>query len=154
MCSPDVSSSLNYLLYGNGKIGVDASSKGTQNQLLERQVSFLSKNGFYMAKLSSRLCKVIEIFMQFADITWSCTLYFSSCLSLWGCKLKSGIFIDYCVYEAHVQQFLATEDVINKTAEARGLCQNLIKRLHGSGDVISSLNCWRHITECWQSEAI
>ncbi|KAK1562133.1 hypothetical protein Q3G72_006842 [Acer saccharum] len=75
--SPDVSSSLNYQLYGNGKIGVDASSKGTQNQLLERQ-------------------------------------------------------------KAHVQQFLATEDALNKAAEARGLCQNLIKRLHGSGDVISS----------------
>ncbi|KAK2663181.1 hypothetical protein Ddye_001755 [Dipteronia dyeriana] len=75
--SPDVSSSLNYQLYGNGKIGVDASSKGTQNQLLERQ-------------------------------------------------------------KAHVQQFLATEDALNKAAEARGLCQNLIKRIHGSGDVISS----------------
>ncbi|KAH7554435.1 hypothetical protein JRO89_XS12G0209400 [Xanthoceras sorbifolium] len=75
--SPDVSSSLNYQLYGNGKVGVDASSKGAQNQLLERQ-------------------------------------------------------------KAHVQQFLATEDALNKAAEARDLCQNLIKRLHGSGDVISS----------------
>ncbi|KAL5776726.1 hypothetical protein ACOSP7_009652 [Xanthoceras sorbifolium] len=75
--SPDVSSSLNYQLYGNGKVGVDASSKGAQNQLLERQ-------------------------------------------------------------KAHVQQFLATEDALNKAAEARDLCQNLIKRLHGSVDVISS----------------
>ncbi|KAJ0042915.1 hypothetical protein Pint_18940 [Pistacia integerrima] len=75
--SPDVSSPLNYQLYGNGKIGGDASSRGTQNQLLERQ-------------------------------------------------------------KAHVQQFLATEDAHNKAAEARDLCQKLIKRLHGSGDAISS----------------
>lgn len=40
--------------------------------------------------------------------------------------------------KAHVQQFLATEDALNKAAEARDLCQKLIKRLHGSGDVISS----------------
>lgn len=39
--SPDVSSPLQYQLYGNGTMGVDASSKGTQNQLLERQVIFL-----------------------------------------------------------------------------------------------------------------
>ncbi|EEF36444.1 AUGMIN subunit 5 [Ricinus communis] len=75
--SPDPSSPLNYQLYGNGKIGTDMPSKGTQNQLLERQ-------------------------------------------------------------KAHVQQFLATEDAINKAAEARDTCQKLIKRLHGSGDVVSS----------------
>ncbi|XP_009373767.2 AUGMIN subunit 5 [Pyrus x bretschneideri] len=73
--SPDVSSPLHYQLYGNGKIGVDAPSRGTQ--LLERQ-------------------------------------------------------------KAHVQQFLATEDALNKAAEARGLCQKLIKRLHGDSDVASS----------------
>ncbi|KAM1296915.1 hypothetical protein ACFX2I_023704 [Malus domestica] len=73
--SPDVSSPLHYQLYGNGKIGVDAPSRGTQ--LLERQ-------------------------------------------------------------KAHVQQFLATEDALNKAAEARDLCQKLIKRLHGDSDVISS----------------
>lgn len=73
--SPDVSSPLHYQLYGNGKIGVDAPSRGTQ--LLERQ-------------------------------------------------------------KAHVQQFLATEDALNKAAEARNLCQNLIKRLHGNSDVVSS----------------
>ncbi|KAM1009853.1 hypothetical protein ACFX13_046109 [Malus domestica] len=39
---------------------------------------------------------------------------------------------------AHVQQFLATEDALNKAAEARDLCQKLIKRLHGNSDVISS----------------
>ncbi|XP_050227930.1 AUGMIN subunit 5 [Mercurialis annua] len=75
--SPDASSPLNYQLYGNGKIGTDMPSKGTQNQLLERQ-------------------------------------------------------------KAHVQQFLATEDAINKSTEARDICQKLIKRLHGSGDVLTS----------------
>ncbi|KDP24304.1 hypothetical protein JCGZ_25600 [Jatropha curcas] len=75
--SSDVSSPLNYQLYGYGKIAADVPSKGTQNQLLERQ-------------------------------------------------------------KAHVQQFLATEDAINKAAEARDMCQKLIKRLHGSADVVSS----------------
>ncbi|KAJ9173143.1 hypothetical protein P3X46_016308 [Hevea brasiliensis] len=74
--STDVSSPLNYQLYGNGKIATDVPSRGSQNQLLERQ-------------------------------------------------------------KAHVQQFLATEDAINKAAEARDMCQKLIKRLHGSG-VVSS----------------
>lgn len=40
--------------------------------------------------------------------------------------------------KAHVQQFLATEDANNKAAEAKRLCQTLTKRLHGSGDVVSS----------------
>ncbi|KAJ4833097.1 AUGMIN subunit 5 [Turnera subulata] len=35
--SPDASSPLHYQLYGNGKIGTDLPSRGTQNQLLERQ---------------------------------------------------------------------------------------------------------------------
>lgn len=39
--SPDMSSPLQYQLYNNGKIGIDAPSRGTQNQLLERQVFFL-----------------------------------------------------------------------------------------------------------------
>ncbi|XWS36860.1 hypothetical protein CRYUN_Cryun20dG0121700 [Craigia yunnanensis] len=75
--SPDVSSPLNYQLYGNGKIGMEVPSRGTQNQLLERQ-------------------------------------------------------------KAHVQQFSATEDALNKAAEARELCQKLIKRLQGGGDVVPS----------------
>ncbi|KAI8541767.1 hypothetical protein RHMOL_Rhmol08G0087900 [Rhododendron molle] len=75
--SPDVSSPLQYQLYGNGKIGVDVPSKGSQNQLLERQ-------------------------------------------------------------KAHVQQFVATEDALNKAAEARTTCQKLLRRLHGGGDAISS----------------
>ena len=44
--SPDVSSPLNYQLFGNGNIGMEVPSRGTQNQLLERQVfpSFLLRN--------------------------------------------------------------------------------------------------------------
>lgn len=41
--SPDVTSPLHYQLYGSGKIGGDASSsRGSPNQLLERQVFFVS----------------------------------------------------------------------------------------------------------------
>nr|XP_043606302.1 AUGMIN subunit 5 [Erigeron canadensis] len=72
--SPDVNSPLPFQLYGNGKIGVDMPSKGTQNQLLERQ-------------------------------------------------------------KAHVQQFVATEDELNKAAEARSTCQKLLKRLYGTVDI-------------------
>ena len=43
-----------------------------------------------------------------------------------------------CTQKAHVQQFLATDDARNKAAEARDLCQKLVKRLHGSNDVVSS----------------
>ncbi|KAK4359107.1 hypothetical protein RND71_021336 [Anisodus tanguticus] len=75
--SPDVTSPLHYQLYGNGKIGGDTSSRGSQNQLLERQ-------------------------------------------------------------KAHVQQFMATEDALNKAAEARNMSQQLLKRLQGTGDAISS----------------
>ncbi|XP_010257953.1 PREDICTED: AUGMIN subunit 5 [Nelumbo nucifera] len=39
--------------------------------------------------------------------------------------------------KAHVQQFVATEDSLNKAAEARNLCQKLIKRLQGSNGVVS-----------------
>lgn len=75
--SPDVNSKLQYPFYSNGSIGIDVPSRGTQNQLRERQ-------------------------------------------------------------KAHVQQFLATEDALNKATEARNLSQKLIKSLHESGDVISS----------------
>lgn len=37
--SSDISSPLQYQLYGNGNIGGDVPLRGTQNQLLERQVS-------------------------------------------------------------------------------------------------------------------
>ncbi|XP_042058471.1 AUGMIN subunit 5-like [Salvia splendens] len=75
--SADIGSPLQYHLYSNGKLGGDAPSRGTENQLLERQ-------------------------------------------------------------KAHVQQFLATEDALNKAAEARNTGQLLLKRLHGSGDTVSS----------------
>ncbi|KAL9231271.1 hypothetical protein vseg_006518 [Gypsophila vaccaria] len=76
--SPDVTAPLHYQLYGNGKVGADLPSKGSENQLLERQ-------------------------------------------------------------KAHVQQFVATEDALNRAAEARDMCQKLLARLHGSGDLISHL---------------
>ncbi|XP_074285039.1 AUGMIN subunit 5 [Silene latifolia] len=75
--SPDGTAPLHYQLYGNGKVGADLPSKGSENQLLERQ-------------------------------------------------------------KAHVQQFVATEDALNRAAEARNTCQKLLVRLHGSGDVINS----------------
>ncbi|XP_068638435.1 AUGMIN subunit 5-like isoform X2 [Aristolochia californica] len=77
VASPDVSSSLQYLIYGGGKIGADVPTKGTYNQLLERQ-------------------------------------------------------------KTHVQQFVATEDALNKAAEARELSQVLIKRLHKRSEVSSN----------------
>lgn len=75
--SADVNSPFQYQLYGNGKLGVDAPSRGSQNQLLERQ-------------------------------------------------------------KAHVQQFVATEDALNKASEAGNMSQQLLKRLHGTGDAVSS----------------
>uniref|UniRef100_A0A1J3CT32 AUGMIN subunit 5 n=1 Tax=Noccaea caerulescens TaxID=107243 RepID=A0A1J3CT32_NOCCA len=75
--SSDVSSPLSYQFDGNGKHATDTHSKGSNNQLLERQ-------------------------------------------------------------KAHVQQFLGTEDALNKAAEARVLCQKLKNRLHGSVDTVSS----------------
>ena len=39
--------------------------------------------------------------------------------------------------KAHVQQFLATEDALNKVAEARDMCVKLMKHLHGGTDVSS-----------------
>ncbi|XP_010552404.1 PREDICTED: AUGMIN subunit 5-like isoform X3 [Tarenaya hassleriana] len=76
--SSDVSSPLSYQFNGYGKIGTDTHSKGSNNQLLERQ-------------------------------------------------------------KAHVQQFLATEDAVNKAAEARDTSQKLLKRLYGSAaDTASS----------------
>ncbi|KAL5723271.1 AUGMIN subunit 5 [Ranunculus cassubicifolius] len=75
--SPDASSQLQYSLYDHGEIGIDFPSKGTHNQLFERQ-------------------------------------------------------------KAHVQQFVATEDALNKAAEARKMCQTYIKKLHGNNDPVSS----------------
>ncbi|XP_031489847.1 AUGMIN subunit 5 [Nymphaea colorata] len=39
--------------------------------------------------------------------------------------------------KAHVQQFLATEDALNKASEARSLSEKLLKRLQGSDDGVS-----------------
>ncbi|KAL8228484.1 hypothetical protein R6Q57_016068, partial [Mikania cordata] len=36
--------------------------------------------------------------------------------------------------KAHEQQFIATEDALNKAAEARSACQKLLKSLYGSAD--------------------
>lgn len=58
-------------------------------------------------------------------------------LNLFGVVKLISIICD-CLQKAHVQQFLATEDALNKAAEARDLCQKLMKRLNGSGDAISS----------------
>ncbi|KAK1312956.1 hypothetical protein QJS10_CPA06g01782 [Acorus calamus] len=77
VASPDVSSPLQYPVYGSGKIGFDIFTKGTHNQILERQ-------------------------------------------------------------KAHVQQFVATEDALNKAAEAKNISQKLIKRLQGISDTVSS----------------
>lgn len=38
----------------------------------------------------------------------------------------------------HVQQFLATEDALNKAAEAKALSQKLLQRLHGTVDATGS----------------
>lgn len=40
--------------------------------------------------------------------------------------------------KAHVQQFLATEDALNKASEARDSCQKLLKALQGNADAVSS----------------
>lgn len=39
-----------------------------------------------------------------------------------------------CLQKAHVQQFVATEDQLNKAAEAKSAFQKLQKRLYGSDD--------------------
>uniref|UniRef100_A0A804UDL3 AUGMIN subunit 5 n=1 Tax=Zea mays TaxID=4577 RepID=A0A804UDL3_MAIZE len=75
--STDASSPLPYQVYGNGKIGSQLPTRGTYDQLLERQ-------------------------------------------------------------KEHVQQFLATEDALNKAAEAKALSQKLLQRLYGTIDMAGS----------------
>uniref|UniRef100_A0A0E0B2H2 AUGMIN subunit 5 n=1 Tax=Oryza glumipatula TaxID=40148 RepID=A0A0E0B2H2_9ORYZ len=75
--STDASSPLPYQVYGNGKTGSELSTRGTYDQLLERQ-------------------------------------------------------------KEHVQQFLATEDALNKAAEAKAKSQKLLQRLHGTSDAAGS----------------
>lgn len=55
-------------------------------------------------------------------------------MSLGRCLIDYGILS--CSQKAHVQQFLATEDALNKAAEARDLSQKLVKRLLGSSDAV------------------
>jgi hypothetical protein len=38
--------------------------------------------------------------------------------------------------KAHVQQFLETEDALNKAAEAKAMCQKLLKHLNGASDTV------------------
>lgn len=40
--------------------------------------------------------------------------------------------------KAHVQQFVATEDALNKAAEAKSLTQKLLKRMHGNNDGVAT----------------
>ncbi|PKA66335.1 hypothetical protein AXF42_Ash007032 [Apostasia shenzhenica] len=75
--SPDASSPFPYQVYGSPRSGINLATKGTYNQLLERQ-------------------------------------------------------------KAHVEQFVATEDALNKAAEAKSLSLKLIKRLNGNYDVDAS----------------
>jgi hypothetical protein len=55
-------------------------------------------------------------------------------MSLVRCLIDYGMLS--CSQKAHVQQFLATEDALNKAAEARDLSQKLVKRLLGSSDAV------------------
>ncbi|CAL5325942.1 unnamed protein product [Camellia sinensis] len=118
--SPDASSPLQYQLYGNGKIGMDVPSTGTQNQLLERQVS---------SSFKSCLAIVFLLFQQKLFF-----LHFKE-----GTKEFLQIPFNQATHKkAHVQQFVATEDALNKAAEARNMCQKLLQRLHRGGDAIFS----------------
>lgn len=55
---------------------------------------------------------------------------------VWNCSFD--IVLDGCFQKVHVQQFLAIEDALNRDAEARDLCQKLLKQLHRTGAVVSS----------------
>ena len=51
-------------------------------------------------------------------------------------KLTSVLHLS--LQKEHVQQFLATEDALNKAAEAKALSQKLLQRLHGTVDTTGS----------------
>nr|XP_043634986.1 AUGMIN subunit 5-like [Erigeron canadensis] len=53
---------------------------------------------------------------------------------------KGTRYLQFQRQKAHVQQFVATEDQLNKAAEARSACQKLLKRLYGSSDADPSLS--------------
>ena len=59
-----------------------------------------------------------------------------SAVSIDSCSNLS--YIVYFLQKAHVQQFVATEDALNKASEARNMSQQLLKRLHGTVDAVSS----------------
>lgn len=58
------------------------------------------------------------------------------------CKFVKLMSIDvsllFFLQKAHVQQFLATEDSLNKASDAQNLCIKLIKRLEGSLDLVTA----------------
>jgi hypothetical protein len=53
-------------------------------------------------------------------------------------KLKLTHVLHLSLQKEHVQQFLATEDALNKAAEAKALSQKLLQRLHGTVDTTGS----------------
>lgn len=61
-----------------------------------------------------------------------------SCMNFGTISLMMLVTYLLCLQKAHVQQFVATEDALNKAAEAKSLSQRLINRLHGSIDVVAS----------------
>lgn len=61
-------------------------------------------------------------------------LYVLHCMAICLKSVYLTFHLCYVFQKAHVQQFLATEDALNKAAEARDLCQKFINRLHGSAD--------------------
>ncbi|KAG0495306.1 hypothetical protein HPP92_006300 [Vanilla planifolia] len=46
--------------------------------------------------------------------------------------------IDVNIYGTAYRQFVATEDALNKAAEAKSISQKLVKRLHGNGEVATT----------------
>lgn len=64
-------------------------------------------------------------------------LYYLHCVAACLESVNLTFHPCYFVQKAHVQQFLATEDALNKAAEARDLCHKFINRLHGSVDAAS-----------------
>lgn len=59
-----------------------------------------------------------------------------------------------CLQKAHVEQFVATEDALNKAAEAKISCQKLIRRLHGSNDQLGVGGTLENIGSLRQFEVI
>jgi hypothetical protein len=81
---------------------------------------------------------LIELALYFFAYSSSSSFFFSR--DLCSVDVFGKLLIDSgmlsCSQKAHVQQFLATEDALNKAAEARDLSQKLVKRLHGNSDAV------------------